>query len=225
MKTRRIKIGLFAAIAALAFCLIGCSGSNGSSNEEVGQEEQIQTYNVGEAVETDIAKLTLDKASLAIAYGDALEIGSTAASPIEQKFFLPQEPNSDESGQEIAAKGHSFACIEYTIENLDRVAKFPSDIECLASVKLDGIEYESYSEGASDKINTEYGLFYNNMSGHFFTNFDKRKGEIIAPGETVVVRVVLDIPVEQKELSSPFDITFNLPTSSNESEAFTYTAN
>ena len=234
MKSNIFKIGLLAAAAALVICLAGCNGSEGKSEdgaaatgtpEAAAPEAPAQTYLVGETVETDLARLTLDQSSLAIAITSSMRIGANAPSPIEQNYYLPVDYDASESGQKVAEKGHAFVCVEFTVENLDRADKIIGSSRYLSSARYDGNEYKAVHEGPTKSINTVYGQSFNKTSGHFYINTDKTRSNTVAPGETETVRAIIDIPVEVEDLSSPFEVTFALPTSSGETESFTYTVN
>lgn len=214
MKKTSLKAGAFAAVVALVVCLTGC-----------GSSPQVQTYSVGDTVETDVAELTLDSASLSIAISDSLTTGANAPSPIEQDFGLPVEYDSSAFGQDAADKGHTFVCVTYTVKNLDRTDKIIGSSRYLASVEYNGEEYESVFEGVSSAINTRYALAYNNDTGHFYTYTDRTRSNVVAPDETETIRAIVDIPVEIENLASPFKVTFSLPESNGESQAFTFSVN
>lgn len=197
-----------------------------SADMESEEQPEVQTYGIGETVETDIERLTLDKASLSVAVSSSMRIGYNAPTPLEQDFGQAVEYDpSVTSGQDVAEKGHTFVCVEFSVENLDRANKTLGGSRFVASVTVNGEQYEALDDGAVSSIDTTYWLFYNNATGDFNTSTDRIFRNVVAPGEIETVRAVIDIPVETEDLSSPFEITFDIPCSSGEAIPFTFAVN
>lgn len=221
MKSRFIKVGLFAAVAALAFCLTGCSGSNSSSNGEASQAS------IGESVETDIVKFTLDRAELALALENngAATVGYGADGLATDDYFMPKEYNPEEDAKNpfVAAKGHALISMTFTTESLDRsyVELCGWGLYELMTVTYNGTSYAGESS-ADESFKSEIRVMNDDNEGWKGI----RTSQIVAKvGEPVSYKVYIDIPVEIEDLSSPFEITVILPTSNGESQPFTYSIN
>ncbi len=229
MKAKFVRIGIIAAIAALTFSLIGCNNQTegSSSSVESNSEEQMQTYSVGETIETDIIKFTLDRAELAIALNSSMGFGSDKAPDglAGGDFFLPKEYNADEDEKNpfVAAKGHTLVSMTFTVENLDRASVELCDwgLYEFITIEYNGASYVGESS-SDDNFKTKIGAVNKNNEGWSTINTSQI---YVYAGKTNSYKAYIDIPVEIENLSSPFEIIFNLPTSSGERQAFTYAVN
>ena len=87
MKPLISKIGAVAASAALAFCPFGCSSQ--STERQTPEETKPATYNVGDTGETDLVKLALNDAALAVALNNSLPVGTDFN--IDNDYFCPED--------------------------------------------------------------------------------------------------------------------------------------
>lgn len=213
MKSRVISAILFVTVIATAFCLVGCGKS--------------QTYSVGETVETDVVSFTLDRAELAIALENSMGVGLAEAADgvAGGNFFLPKEydANDDAKNPFVAAKGHTLISMTFTVKNLDRSSVELCDwgLYQFITIKYNGNTYTGKSS-SDDNFKSQIGAINENDEGWR----DIRTSQIyVYGGEATSYKVYIDIPTETESLSSPFEITFALPTSSGETQSFTYAIN
>lgn len=201
-----LLIGLIVILAITASCLAGCSG------------EKEQTYSVGETVETDTAVLTLDRAELAIALENsgAATVGYGADGLAKDDYFMPTEYDPADKNPFVAQKGHTLVSMTFTIENLDRTSLNLGEINHFVSFEYDGETY-SYQDTQG-----EYGVENKNDEG--WKNYTSNNA-FISAGDTCSYKCYLDVPVEIEDFNSPFEVTFHLRNSDEESVSFTYAIN
>lgn len=165
--TRRNFLIAGAIGAAGALGLTGCGGTadQGSSPAEAAQEpeEQAARYAVGDTVETDLVRLTLNRAELAIALVNTLEIGT--GFNIDNDYFCPKEYTAEEDADNpyVASKGSTLVFYELLVENLDRdylELDGSSQDEPFVSVSYDG---ETYS--TEDFEEKKYGWMVRDIEG------------------------------------------------------------
>lgn len=185
---KKIFIGLFMLV--VLFGLTGCG--NG------------ETYKLGGVVESDILKLTLNKAQFAIALENTN--GEEYATPKEY------DADGDENNPYVAAKGHTYVAFTFTVENLDRSSvefggSFNDDF---ASVKYNG---KKYTEEVIFKAEAENILDWKSYDS---------SNVLLLTGETMMYRAYIDIPVDVENLDDTFELTFYLPTSNGGTQEFTF---
>ena len=107
--------------AALALSLVACGGGGGtgdttSTNTPSGGEdstptdeqrqEDVQYFQLGDTVSTDIFEFTLDTAALTIALNNRTANDGTAGN-----YFTPKEYDTQQDAQNplVASKGHTYA--------------------------------------------------------------------------------------------------------------------
>lgn len=125
---KRAIIFLLAALFILP--MAACGGGNDNQNAQSGsnagistediatpedQPEQAEGLALGETAETDIIKLSLDRADLAIALGNGSDYAFLY-------YLMPREYQAkrDADNPFVAAKGHTLVAVTVTISSLDR---------------------------------------------------------------------------------------------------------
>lgn len=178
--------------------------ANEEETEEIIEEENLVSFKLGESIETDILRITLNTAKLTIA------VENTNG----DSYFLPKEYDlqGDQRNPFVAAKGHTLVAITYTAKNLDRTGvNFDGSFnDNFMSIEYDGEFYFS---------KTVYG--YKSANGWDWEQYNSSNVLLLA-GETEIFRCYIDIPIETENLSDTFLLTFNLPNSDGSTESFTY---
>lgn len=181
----------------------------------------LESNHVGDSVETDILRFTLDRAELAVALenGMTLGVGAPADGFAGGNFYLPKEYDAAEDAKNpfVASKGHTLVSLVFTIENLDR-----------GSIDLfgynNGYIYIVY-DGKSYKGEFKFGA--RNENGEGWKDYQSSNVLILSGASSY--KAYVDIPVEIEDLSSPFEIKLNLPSSTNPEKPdvknFTYLVN
>ncbi len=180
-----------------------------------GENVDSSVYSVGDPVETDILKFTLENAQFAIklnttSYGtySQLQSGNTT---ISEEYFTAEEynPATDAGSAYVAPKGHTYIAIECKVENLDR-----------ASVDI-GKRYvkASYNKNEFKDLDINYGC--DSVNGYAWERYDGSNIVLLA-GETKYFRAYVDIPVDVESLEDEFDLTFYIPNSKGKTEGFKY---
>jgi len=179
-------------------------------------------YNVGGTVSSDIAELTVKKASLgyyAAAASTSTSTGKTAN--ISTAF----EPTDKSNVFFKASKGYTLVCLDFVLKNLDR-----DDIQNYVvsfSVKQNGetaavMGYDLNMKGGSGNLNLSYASIAYNGSTDFYTS--RTMNEIIDPGESVEIKTVGIIGFDA-DLDAPFELIAELKNSSGKAEKFVYEIN
>ena len=224
---------ILAVILALIMCFSICAcnkadetssndtsstATESSTEPEVIEEEPIPESRLGEAIESDILRITLTNAQLAIKLNSSssgtynqIQSGKTTLS---DKYFTAEEynPETDVGLAYIAPKGHTYVAFEFKAENLDR-----------ASVQFDGpfngqfmtVEYS----GNTYNEETNYGC--ESVNGYEWTKYTG-KNVLLLAGEEEFYRGYIDIPVDAADLNDDFAIIFALPNSKGEVSKFKY---
>lgn len=191
-------------------------------------------YNVGDTVETDVARFTLDRAELAIALENsgAATVGYGADGLADDNYFMPKEYNADEDANNpfVAAKGHTLVSLTFTAENLDRDFLYLDDNnpEDFFAVDYNGTVYTGERDIDKDgTLDVRYGV--ENINGEGWKDYSHMgmpvSGILMEVGETASYKCYIDFPAEIEDLSSPFKVTVNLPNSSEETTPFTFVVN
>ena len=229
MKPLSWRIGALAASATLACCLLGCSSQPAEQQSEQGDAaEEVATYSVGDAVETDIARFTLDRAELAIALENsgAATVGYGADGLADDNYFMPKEYSAEEDADNpyVAAKGHTLVSLTFTAENLDRshVEHDGGNAEKFFAVEYNGQTYTKGSSNDPNGLEVDYGV--ENRNGEGWKSYGV-SNILMGSGEMTSYKCSIDIPVEIEDLSSPFKVTVNLPNSSGDTTPFTFAVN
>lgn len=222
----RGTVALASAIV-LSCCLPGCSEQLApQGSEEREQQNEAVAYGVGDSVETDIVRFTLDRAELAIAVENsgAATFGPGSDGLAKDSYFMPKEydPEDDANNPFVAAKGHTLVSITFSVENLDRASVELDDTlsDPLFSIEYDGVVYpndESSNKGVDR--GTEYGAENENGEGWKSCSL---AGILLSAGQASSYKCYVDIPVEIDDLDSDFKVIVNLPNSAEETESFEY---
>lgn len=234
MKPLFWRIGAVAASAALACCLLGCSSQPTEQQGEAADKEEVALYGVGDTVETDIARFTLDRAELAIALENsgAASVGYGADGLADDNYFMPKEYNAEEDADNpyVAAKGNTLVSLTFTAENLDRDFLYldDSDPEDFFAVEYNGTVYTGDRDlDKNGALIVRYGV--ENVNGEGWKDYSHMgmpvTSILMEVGQTSSFKCYIDIPVEIEDLSSPFKITVNLPNSDDETTPFTFAVN
>ena len=209
-----------AFILALTLCLglCACGGSEEKGTTSTTATEVLTENKLGDTVETDILRITLTKAQLAIklnasSSGTLSQIQS-GQTTLSDQYFTPEEydPKTDAGLAYVAAKGHTYVAIEFKAENLDR-----------ASVEFDGsfndqfitVEYD----GNKYKEKTNYGCKSSN--GYEWVRYNSGNILLLA-GEANYYRGYIDIPVDANDLNDDFTLIFSLPNSKESATKFKF---
>lgn len=179
-------------------CLLGFTGCG---------SEQTNTYKIGETVETDKLKLTLNNSKLSFAlnskyssdYGTPIEYDS---SNLATKYY-------------VANKGHTLVYFEFTVENLDRGSVSLGGVD---NVKFITVKYNNKNYKPSDSTDTAKFILENDSK--YWRKYSV-SNILLFSGESKTYRGYLNIPVEANDLEDTFEITFTLPSSKG-SKKFTY---
>lgn len=198
-------------------------------------------YNVGDTVETDVVRFTLDSSSYAIVLdlddGDELSGYSTLAwegkdEPIEtalsSNYFLPKEYDStaDRSNKTVTPKGHILVSYSFTAENLDRTGLVldAKNLKTSDGSNYDFISfYESEPSDGSVKAFHEiekdtkyYGLNVRLVNKSIIADFDDHPNDgyaSIPVGDVAVYRGAFRVAFEPDSMNDPYRLIINLPTS------------
>ena len=181
----------------------------------------LESNHVGDSVETDILRFTLDRAELAIALENGMTIGTGAPADgyAGGNFYLPKEYDAaDDAGNPfVAAKGHTLVSMVFTIENLDRATVDLFRYDRNIAIVYDGKSYKG-----------ELNFGAENENGEGWKDY-RSSNVLLQSGETSSYKAYVDIPVEIEDLSSPFEIKFNIPTVADPTKPapknFTYLVN
>jgi hypothetical protein len=191
--------------------LVSCGTTTENATEEAfisteSAEVSEEIYKLGDTVETDIVKFTLNNAQLAI----KLNSTSTASydemqagiSHITDDYFTADEYNEEEDlgAAYVAGIGHTYVVMEYYVENLNRT-----------SVETDNgsfvtVEYKNESYSGS----TEYGASSEN--GYDWEPYQSSNVLLLA-GDSLYFRCYVDISTDADNLEDDFYLTFSLPNS------------
>lgn len=182
----------------------------------------LESNHVGDSVETNVMRFTLDRAELAIALDRRMTVGVGAPADgyAGGSYYLPKEYDAadDADNPFVASKGHTLVSMTFTVENLDR-----GSLDLFDSWHSDGYIYIVH-DGKSYKGEFKFGA--ENENGEGWKDYHS-SNVLLGSGETSSYKAYVDIPVEIEDLSSPFEIKLNLPNNSEGSSVknFTYLVN
>ena len=186
--------------------------------EESTAKEDRTIYKLGESIETDIIRLTLENAQLAIklnASGTATyEEMQKGIVHIDSDYFTADEYDASEDlGKAyVAPKGHTYVVMQYYAENLDRagVSFEGSFDEQFITVEYNGETYTG---------TTVYGA--ESADGLEWEKYDVSNVLLLA-GESKHLRGYIDIPTDATDLNDDFNLIFSLPVSDGTTVNYRY---
>ena len=131
---RNFILGSLGVASALGIAGCGSDSNNQGfdtqgATEELQEREEVTKYVVGDTVETDLVRLTLNDACFAIALGNSFPVGcdfmgNTAygSGYSELEYFAPKEYSAEDDSDNpfVAPKGNILVYTEMTLECLDR---------------------------------------------------------------------------------------------------------
>ena len=198
-------------------------------------------YKVGDTVETDVVRFTLDSSSYAIVldlddedelYGYSSSSWEGKDEPVEialaSNYFLPKEYDStaDRSNITVTPKGHILVSYSFTAENLDRTGLVLDEKNLKTS---DGSNYDFISFYESDpsdgsvkafheieKDTKNYGLRVRLVEKSIsadFTHHPNDGGAGIPVGDVAIYRGAFRVAFEPDNMNDPYRLIINLPTS------------
>lgn len=195
--------------------------------QEEPAQEKVTTHSIGDTVETDIARFTLDRAELTIALENsgAATVGYGADGHASDDYFMPKEYNAEEDSDNpyVAAKGHTLISLTFTAENLDRDFLeldngFP---ETFFAVEYDGTACTENADYDGDLI-VQYGA--ENSNGNGWNDYGS-KNILMAVGETSSYKCYIDVPIDIEDMTGAYKLTINLPNSEGKTTPFTFVIN
>ena len=226
-------IAVLTISVALSCGLFACSAQDQtaeSQNSNTQEQPAVETQAVGETVKTDVVSFTLERAELAIALENsgAATIGYGADGMADDAYFMPKEYNAEEDSDNpfVASKGHTLVSMTFSASNLDRTSL---ELDGGTAEKFIAVNYEgqTYTKDADlsddpNAIRVRYGV--QNENGAGWKDYSS-SNILMGAGESNSYKCMVDIPVEIEDFQSAFQVTFNLPTSSGETQAYTYAVN
>ncbi len=212
-------------VLSLAACgeKSGTSASTGSDTNTPSSTTQPEAKRLGDSIETDILRITLDNAQFAIKLNSSYS--DSDPRQLSDDYFTAEEydPVNDVNSLYVAPKGHTYVAIEYTVECLDRSAVYfdggtnydENDHYYLSGIT---VEYagEKYSTVNRPHINspvyeTNYGCHKDADSSLWLRDFSSTI--LVSAGEKSQYRGYIDIPVDVDDLDDDFALIFTLPSS------------
>lgn len=189
--------------------------------ENPEQSEEVEKHAVGETVETDLARLTLNRAAFAIALNSSLSIG--ADFNIDNDYFCPKEYVAEEDADNpyVAPRGSTLVFYEVVVENLDRASLELDDSSLeseFISVTYDGESYSTFEE-------KKYGWEVRDLDGEQDWDSLPVTNILASVGVRDLYRAYAMAPFEPTSLSDPFDLSFTLPCSDGTTQTFTFAVN
>lgn len=207
---RKKKIITMLLAAGMILSMSTCGTTCGTTSDTY-------TYSLGDSIETDILRITLTNAELAI------KLNSTSLVTYEDlksgnrlimgDYFTADEYDaSEDTGTAyVAAKGHTFVVFEYNAENLDRASVEVDDgVDRFMKIKYNDKTYRNDTKyGASSENGFEWEQYkYSNVR--------------LDAGENEYLRGYIDIETDADNLNDEFDLIFTLPNSDGTTTDFTY---
>ncbi len=196
---------------------LGIAGALGLSGCGAEPEE---TYAVGDTVESELVRLTLNDAQMAVVLNNSLAVGTDFN--IDNDYFCPKEYDEaqDADNAFVAAKGNILVWFELMLENLDRVSIDLTEAEGFPSVGYAGVEY-----GSDDFVDESYGWEIRDYDGAQQWNQMPVANILLGTEGRELHRGYVEVPFEPESLDDPFSITFALPNSDDTFESFTFEVN
>lgn len=220
---KRILILSLTLLLLLGLCACGAQEPEPAPTEAEVTEAPTESIvleeaTLGTSIETDILRITLTNAQLAIKLNSSssgtlsqIQSGQTTLS---DEYFTAEEydPVNDVGLAYVAAKGHTYVAIEYQAENLDR-----------ASVEFDGTFNDQFItvEYAGNTYNEETNYGCRSVNGYEWERYNSGNVLLLA-GDAYSYRGYIDIPVDAEDLNDDFSLIFSLPNSKGETTKFKY---
>lgn len=245
--TKWLTCMLTAAALSLSLGVVGCGGTSAQTDnaepaneasvtedeageeavpEEESQEEEpqdsvseLERHKFGEMVSTDLAEVTLNDASFAIALVDP----GMNRFQSDSNSLLPKGYSSDEDANNryVASKGHSFVSMQFVIKNLDRNALTLAEYSGMP-FEFANVEYKGQRYGMS-----KFSEYPSVESAQWYP-VDKALDAIytleIGTDEPVEARGFIELPIEPDDWSDTPDIIVTLPNSDGTTTSFVYSA-
>ena len=208
---------------------LGIAGALGLSG--CGEEPE-ETYAVGDTVESELVRLTLDDAQLAIALNNSFASFGPEGTTYNEDYFLPKPHNEaeDEDNPFVAAKGYTLVWFEVVLENLDRESvdlplTFVSEGEsAFVEVSYDGENYTS-DDFSDEPFTNQFGFEIIDLDGAREFGDGGTSNILLGTEGRELHRGYVEVPFEPESLDDPFSITFALPNSDDTFESFTFEVN
>lgn len=221
-----------AGTIGLAGCGAGSSAGSGSAESKDAkkeQEKELPKHVLGDTVETDLVKLTLDDACFAIALENSIDSydginvnWAYGSGYSDLAYFTPKEydPERDKDNPYCAPKGEVLVYAEMTFECLDRdhLEIDESSGDSFATLRYDGSDY-TVADDSSDRPNKLYGI-----ESDAEENWEQQSvpNLLLSPASTEIIRAYYCYPIEPESLDDPFELLFTLPASDDKSETFRF---
>ena len=192
------------------------------ATEEPQEQEEVTKYVVGDTVETDLVRLTLNNACFAIALNNSLDIGTGFS--IDNDYFCPKEYVAEEDSDNpyVAPKGSTLVFYELLLENLDRDYL---ELDTGSGSEFISVTYNDTTYTGSDFEEKEYGWRVGDVDGGQDWDSGTVTNILLGIGIKELHRGYAEAPFEPESLTSPFEITFQLPKSDDTTESFTFAVN
>ena len=222
---KKILCMIFAFI--MCFSLCACEEKKAEvttltseSDAEETKKEPVAEVKLGDVIESDILRITLLDAQLAIklnssSFGtyEQIQSGNTT---LDDNYFKPEtyNPATDAGKAYIAPKGHTYVAMEIKAENLDR-ASVGFDRPVMDNWQFITVEYDgkTYTGETKYGCESEDALKWKRYSV---------SGVLLMAAEQKYYRCFVDIPVDAKSLEDDFSVTFSLPKSDGSKQSFKY---
>lgn len=227
MKFHFFKAGTVALSAALACCLFGCSSQSseqsGQQGDVVAEETELVTCKIGDTVETDLVRLTLNDAAFAIALNNSLPVGTSFS--IDNDYFCPKEYVAEEDADNafVAPKGSTLVFYELLVEILDR--DYLELDSSFSDVDFVLVTYGDATYGGEDFEDKKYGWRVRDIGGEQDWDSSSVTNLLAGVGGKDLFRGYVEAPFEPSSLEDSFEIAFNLPNSDGSAESFTFVVN
>ena len=206
--------------------IAGMLGLSGCGNSTAS----VTKYAVGDTVETDLVKFTLDNTCFAIALEKSFPVGcdfygNTAYGSNYSKldYFTPKEYSAEDDSDNpfVAPKGNILVYVEMTIENLDRASLELDESlnDEFATLQYNGTEYQI---DIFEDRNKRYGIEADSEGNWEALGVSNL---LLSASSTATYRAYYCYPVEPESPDDPFEITFQLPKSDDTTESFTFAVN
>ncbi len=212
---------------ASALSMVGCD--NTSTDQRVNTQETAEKpqnaatkYNVGDTVETDLVRLTLNNAALTIALNSSINVGT--GFNINNDYFCPKEYETGEDSDNpfVAPKGSTLVFYELLLENLDRDYL---ELDSGSESEFLSVTYDETSCTGSDFKEKEYGWNVEDVDGAQSWDITTVSNMLLSVGTKELHRGYAVVPFEPESLSDSFEISFQLPKSDGTTESFIFTVN
>ena len=224
---RNFLLGSLGVASALSIAGCGNSSTNHGSNiqeaaKESQKQEKASKYVVEDTVETDLVRLTLNNAALAIALNNSLHIGTGFS--IDNDYFCPKEYVAEEDSDNpyVAPKGSTLVFYELLLENLDRGYL---ELDTGSGSEFISVTYSDATYTGSDFKEKEYGWSVRDVDGEQDWDNGAVTNILLDAGIKELSRGYVEAPFEPESLNDPFEITFQLPKSDDTTESFTFAVN